>query len=228
MSNSDNPQGGEDKNKDPQNQGKQGEDQEQGGQGADPKKTDNKPGEDQESKKTVPYSRFKEVNEKAKELDKLKKKLEDAENKKLEDQKKYKELADKYKSEKEKLETKLLTSAKKQTVLTQAQKLGFKDPEDAIRFVDLEKIEVSEAGEVEGVEDALKALAKEKAYLVGGTKPDSLGADLSPDDGDDPDKRTYKLSELKPKLQNREWYLKNEKWVKRAFAEGRVIDDVHK
>lgn len=62
------------------------------------------------------------------------------------------------------------------SVTTHAAKLGFVDPEDAVKLLDTSKV-TFENGTVAGVEDALKALASNKPHLLG-----SRGA------GDGPDK----------------------------------------
>ena len=47
-----------------------------------------------------------------------------------------------------------------------ASKLGFRNPEDAYQLADLSGVQIGEDGAVEGVEAALKALAKERPYLL--------------------------------------------------------------
>lgn len=44
--------------------------------------------------------------------------------------------------------------------------IGFNDPQDAVRFTDLDKLEIGEDGKVVGVDEALKALGEQKPYLL--------------------------------------------------------------
>lgn len=104
---------------------------------------------------------------------------------------KLKEIEDSQKSETEKLQehlaelerqNKALQEARKQdairmAVIAEAQRAGWRDPNDAIRLLDADGIEITDQGEVKGVSDKLKAIAKEKPYLlqqsggVGATNP---------------------------------------------------------
>jgi hypothetical protein len=57
-------------------------------------------------------------------------------------------------------------------VAIQAGKLGIVDPDAAHKLADLSKVAIGEDGSITGVEDALKALAEAKPYLVqAGTPP---------------------------------------------------------
>lgn len=62
-------------------------------------------------------------------------------------------------------------------------KIKFKDPKVAFRLLDLDDVEVDEDGEVDGLEDAIKDLAKEAPYLLVGK------ADKDEDDEDEPPRR---------------------------------------
>lgn len=50
-------------------------------------------------------------------------------------------------------------------IVAEATRQGFNDPDDAYGLLDLSKLAVKD-GKVDGVEDALKALAKAKSYLL--------------------------------------------------------------
>lgn len=54
-------------------------------------------------------------------------------------------------------------------VITAAARLGFNDPEDAIRMLDQSTLEVDDAGSIDGLDDALGALVKAKPYLIKST-----------------------------------------------------------
>jgi hypothetical protein len=52
------------------------------------------------------------------------------------------------------------------------QKIKFIDPKAAFRLLDLDDVEIDEDGDVDGMEDAIKALAKSAPYLVAKPKKD--------------------------------------------------------
>ncbi|KPK91515.1 MAG: hypothetical protein AMJ88_13490 [Anaerolineae bacterium SM23_ 63] len=61
-----------------------------------------------------------------------------------------------------------------------ATKLGFVDPGDAFTLMDMKEIEIDdETGKVEGIDKALKALAKAKPYLLGQDQEGGHGTPLS-------------------------------------------------
>ena len=59
-------------------------------------------------------------------------------------------------------------------VIAKAGALRFNNAEDAIRFLDPEKLEIGDDGQVIGLEDALKAIAKDRPYLL--QQPGQVGA----------------------------------------------------
>lgn len=71
------------------------------------------------------------------------------------------------------LQTQIETLRVESAVLFEAAKLRFVAPEDAIALLDRKALKVGEDGKVEGVTEALKALAKAKPYLV--AQPDKTG-----------------------------------------------------
>lgn len=207
-----------------------GKGEDQGKSSADSQKSDNNQDQntlsDDQWKIAYQSPRFKELNEKAKKADELQAKILEDENKKLEDQKKYQELSEKLKKENEDFKGKFVTSQKIQAIVKVARELKFRDPDMVVKLIDIDSFKINDAGEVEGIEDALKKLATEKPFLVGEGQQSTIGAPIAPS-GDNPDTQTYKLSEIKEKLKDREWYLKNKDWVEKAFREKRIIDDVH-
>lgn len=62
-------------------------------------------------------------------------------------------------------------------VIAQATAQGFRDPEDALRYLDTSEVEITEEGKVSDVSALLKELGKQKPYLlqpqgsVGATNP---------------------------------------------------------
>lgn len=76
-------------------------------------------------------------------------------------------------------------------VVAEASKLGFVDPGDAYRLVDLAKIKITDGGEVQGAAEALGEIAQAKPYLlgrggsgVGATNPARGGAQQGETDAD--------------------------------------------
>lgn len=51
-------------------------------------------------------------------------------------------------------------------VVTAAARMNFADPEDALRMLDQSALEVDDAGNIDGLDAALNALAKAKPYLI--------------------------------------------------------------
>ena len=70
--------------------------------------------------------------------------------------------------EREKFQAQMRELRARTAVLTTAARMGVVDPEAAWRLLDAEALEVGEDGQPQGVEEALRALVKEKPYLLGG------------------------------------------------------------
>lgn len=51
-------------------------------------------------------------------------------------------------------------------VVSAASKAGFADPADAVNFIDADALTIGDDGGVEGVDEAIKALAEQKPYLI--------------------------------------------------------------
>jgi hypothetical protein len=60
-------------------------------------------------------------------------------------------------------------------LVAEAARMGFHDPEDAVRLADIAQVELKE-GRVQGVEDVLKALATKKPHLLKGRATGDAGA----------------------------------------------------
>lgn len=79
-------------------------------------------------------------------------------------------------------------------VIAQATVQGFRDPEDALRYLDTSEVEITEDGKVGDVSALLKELGKQKPYLlqpqgsVGATNPGRGQAQ-----GETPDQRRARL-----------------------------------
>lgn len=120
--------------------------------------------------RTFTHPRFKALNEQAKEAEKLKTEREQAENAQLEKDKKFEELAQKRESEATNWKTRFQTSQIDNKIATEASKLGITDLEAATKLLDRTTISIDDQGNVSGVEEAVKALAESKSYLVDKTK----------------------------------------------------------
>ncbi|WP_392454816.1 scaffolding protein [Chryseomicrobium aureum] len=81
----------------------------------------------------------------------------------------------KLKEERAKTFTRLLTSE----VKVVAKELGFADYEDALKLADLSEVKENEKGEIEGVEEALKALSEKKPHLLEKSNKGGFGSDIS-------------------------------------------------
>jgi hypothetical protein len=144
---------------------------------------------------TVPYSRFDEVNKAKKaaesELAKLRKQAEDAESATLSEQNRFKELYEKEQAKAAALEKRFEDVQAQVTrdrimaaIEAAARAADFADPADAHVFLDVNSIEVDEAGKVKEVETLVKSLAQAKPYLVAqrevqpgnGARPKPAGA----------------------------------------------------
>lgn len=110
--------------------------------------------------------RFNGLREKAKEAETLRAEKKAAEEAKLAEEKKFKELADKYKGEAEGAVNEVKKVKVDSQIIAYAAKKGFKDPNDAISFIDRSLITVAEDGTVTGVDKAIEALATAKSYLL--------------------------------------------------------------
>jgi hypothetical protein len=106
----------------------------------------------------------------------LAKKVEDLEKKQQEAEDKDKSEVERLSTEKTRLEKEMedlrrenATSTVRSEVRIQAARMGFNNPDDAYRLLDLAKIDPEELGK--DAEKALKALAKDKPYLIKSEKP---------------------------------------------------------
>ena len=146
------------------------------------------PGKESTVSKTIPYDRFKEVNDTLKSertaKEAIEKKLAEYENKKLEEEKNYLAISEKAKKEAEEarakmteIENKRVKERKEFSIGLEAKSQGINDIDDAIRLIDVSQIEVDENGNVVGVKEAIEKMKKDKPYLFsqenGGWKPET-------------------------------------------------------
>lgn len=101
----------------------------------------------------------------------------------------------KLKEERAKTFTRLLTSE----VKVVAKELGFADYEDALKLADLSEVKENDKGEIEGVEEALKALSEKKPHLLEKKSNGGFGADITKKNQSDKDR----LESIKKLAQSR-------------------------
>lgn len=179
-----------------------------------------------EGDKTVPYSRFNEVNERAKlaeqKLAEKEKAESEAATKRLEDEGKWKELAEKSKTEAETARQQVQEVKIENRVIAEASKLNIVDVDAALKLLDRSSVKVDKEGKVTGVEDALKALVEDKPYLVNSKTQTSIGSPTNPGAPGNEGVKKFKLSQI----QDREFYKANEKDIDKALKLGLVEDDL--
>ena len=94
---------------------------------------------------------------------------------------------ERYKTELETLQQRLAAAEQtahdrlvRSAVVSAAAKAGFVDPDDAFALVDHDALEISDDGSVKGVDDAIRAIAKAKPYLV---RPKTTSSPAAPAGG---------------------------------------------
>jgi len=145
------------------------------------------------------HPRFKQLVQRSKqaeaELDRLKKEEAEAEKSRLKETEQYKELYEKAEKDLETASTRLTESERKfRNMLIRSEALqtatvtGFADPRDALQFLDLDEVGVSDEWEVDSkaVKSKIEKLAEEKPYLLKKTKSRDPGvpptnSNLTPD-----------------------------------------------
>lgn len=168
------------------------------------------------------HPRFKELTERAKELDKLRKEIEKQEETKLKEKEEFKTLADKYQAENEMLKKQIVNQAKKQALLSQAVALGVRKEalDDVIRLVDLESIQVDESGNVTNADSVLKQLVESKSYLLAEGQKKNIGTSNISDSGSK--SQFWKWSDIEKKSKDHSWYMANKDEIEKAKTEGRI------
>lgn len=82
-------------------------------------------------------------------------------------------------------------------VKVMANELGFADWEDAAALADLSAVKENDKGELEGVKDALEALAKKKPHLLKATQGSGrIGANINSNSPEDKKKRHEEIANL--------------------------------
>lgn len=125
------------------------------------------------------YADYEELKAKALEYEK---KLEEQRLAELSEKERAEEIAKKYEEERnqyakqlEELKNAVKEEKIRNTFITKAQAAGVAYIDDAYKLADLSKVEVSEDGTVNGIDDVVKALVESKPFLVGQQKPKPVG-----------------------------------------------------
>jgi hypothetical protein len=168
------------------------------------------------------HSRFKSLSDRAKKADSLEKAASEAEEKSLSENKKFEELANKYKSKNEELEGKIATMAIQNAIQAKAAALKIIDLEAATTLIDRSGITIKD-GQVEGIDDALNKLVKNKPYLVSEDGPSKIGSPSNPSNTQtEQGTKRYKASQL----QDPKFYQENEKDILEALRLGLIENDL--
>lgn len=175
-----------------------------------------------ENKELWNLPRIKELREQAAEAKKLKEAQEKADEEKLKEQEKWQELANKKSEEAQSLQEKYQKLQVNQALTAKLVAAGVVHLEDALKLADTSKLEVTESGEVKGVEDVVKELQEGKAYLfnkvnshVGNpTNPNNSGGQGGP--------AKFKRSQL----QDPKFYQEHREEIIKAMKSGLIEDDI--
>jgi hypothetical protein len=172
--------------------------------------------------RTFQHSRFKELTDAQKELQKIKADQAKAEEERLKEQGKHQELADAKAKEAETLRAELVTTRIDTSLLMEANKLGIVDPDAALKLVDRSGITHDDTTKaVSGAKEALEALLKDKPYLAGkGTT--RIGSPSNPTGQNTGELKRFKHSEI----QDPEFYRKNEKDILASLKAGLIENDL--
>ena len=144
-----------------------------------------------DSPQPVPYDRFKQVNDKLntvnQERSDLQARLEELEKAKTDSDRAEMDEIERLKLELTEAQTSTAeavatsrTASLRSAVEREAAKAGFNDLADAWRMASLDDLEIDEAGNVNGADKAIKALAKAKPYLL---RPAAESTNIDATDG---------------------------------------------
>lgn len=171
--------------------------------------------------KLYEHSRFKSLNDQAKEAKTLREEKDAAERKKLEDEKRYQELAQKNADEAKNWRTRAETSSINNAIILEAGKQGAVDSDAVVQLIDRKDLKLNDDGSVSGVADAVKNLLASKTYLTGKGKTTRIGGGTGPSDQDTTTPR-FKHSQLKDPV----FFRKHQKEIQEALRLNLVVDDL--
>lgn len=151
------------------------------------------------------YADYEELKAKALEYEK---KLEEQRLAELSEKERAEEIAKKYEEERnqyakqlEELQNAIREEKIRNAFITKAQSAGIAYIDDAYKLADLSKVEVSDDGSINGIDDVVKALVESKPFLVGQQKPKPVGepSNGGPNSNDEVKTLEAQLEEAKKK-----------------------------
>ena len=167
------------------------------------------------------HSRFKQLNEKAKQADTYANQEKEREEQELLDQKKHLKVIANQKKEIAELKGSVAQSKIDNAIQSSALKAGVVDAEVALKLIDRAGITVGEDGQIVGIDEAVKSLVGAKPYLIGDNTPPDLGGGSSPPGGGN-NKAKFTLSQIQDPI----FYRENQKEIQEAIANKQVEVDV--
>ena len=159
------------------------------------------------------------------ELETLRRTQEEANRKAQEEQGKYKELYEGTLKQLEETKNQAKTIQKVEAVKNLLRTKGAKNPDVAIKLLDLEKVEVSEDGTIkaEVIEAQVKTLQETDGYLFGENK-----ATIGTSQGGNPDGGTSSVKQFKrSQLLDSKFFSENKEAIMEAMKTGNIIDDIN-
>jgi hypothetical protein len=167
------------------------------------------------------HPRFKELNQKAKELEKIKSELEKQEAERLKEKEDWKTLAEKRELEINELKNSVQNQAKRQAIISQAVSLGVRKEaiDDVIRLVDLNTLQF-ENDKVINADSVVKELLFNKPYLMAEAEKKTFGTPNVSDNG--AKSQFWKWSEIEKNSRDFKWYQANKEEIEKAKKEGRI------
>lgn len=164
------------------------------------------------------HPRVKELREKAEAAKKYEAERAAAEEAALKKKGDFETLSQQKQAEVDSWKEKYTSSLTNSAIMAEAAKLGITDLDAAVKLIDRANIKIDENGTVSGVEEAVKALADSKGYLVTGpARPVSSGTNPSSPNTTQP---TFKMSQINDPV----FYAKNYEAIKRASLIPGAID----
>jgi hypothetical protein len=138
-----------------------------------------------------------------KELEELRAKVKADDDAKLSEQDRLKKEADDAKAETARLKTERQELVVQHAVEREAQALGFADPDDALRFLDLGQVELDDAGKPKNVKKLLEEVLDAKPYLKAASdgKGSGGGAPATPRGNREPANKADQVAQARKELQ---------------------------
>jgi len=192
------------------------------------KKTD-KPAEelkltDEQWTEVFKHPRFTQLNEKAKEADKLKEATDLELQKKLKEEGKFKELLEEREKEVETLKSSLSESRLNSEIVNIASKLKVVDTEAVVKLLDKSKLMTGTDGNYLNTEEVVRELLTQKPYLAEVSTNDgsNIGSKANATTKSQSGEFIISKSELTEKLKDHKWYLENKEDIDTWTKEGRI------